>query len=357
MTDMIAEVINPEVVGMELTRVQTEAKLTENEQNELADKFRAYYDRICDWRSKVVLITNPEDPRQQKLAREIRLGLKDVRCDVEKARKVLKEESVRKGKAIDGYANVLKYQCQPTEDKLELIEKAAEFKEAERIRKMIEARTTLVLAEGGDTTIYNFGNMTDEAFAIILQSAKDARVKREEEAKRMEEERIAKEQADLAEREAQRKENERLKAEAAEREAAAKIEREKAAAEKKAMEAKANAEAEAAAAVQREMAAKLKAEREAREAAEAATRAAKQAEETRLAQEREAEQEQLRKDRLAREASERAPDKQKLEEFCVKIMAVPMSATTTEAGALVAKEAVRMQGKMVEWIRAQIVKM
>ena len=34
-----------------------------------------------------------------------------------------------------------------------------------------------------------------------------------------------------------------------------------------------------------------------------------------------------------------------------------MSATTTEAGALVAKEAVRMQGKMVEWIRAQIVKM
>ena len=339
MTDMIAEVINPEVVGMELTRVQTEAKLTENEQNELADKFRSYYDRICDWRAKTVLITNPDDPRQQKLAREIRLGLKDVRCDVEKARKILKEESVRKGKAIDGYANVLKYQCQPTEDKLELIEKAAEFKEAERIRKLIEVRTTLVLAEGGDATIYNFGNMTDEAFAIILQSAKDARVKREEEAKRMEDERIAKEQADLAEREAQRKENERLKAEAAEREAAAKIEREKAAAEK------------------REMEAKLKAEREAREAAEAATRAAKQAEETRLAQERAAEQEQLRKDRLAREASERAPDKQKLEEFCIKIMAVPMSATTTEAGALVAKEAVRMQGKMVEWIRAQIAKM
>jgi hypothetical protein len=336
---MIAEVINPEVVGMELTRVQTEAKLTENEQNELADKFRAYYDRICDWRAKTVLITNPEDPRQQKLAREIRLGLKDVRCDVEKARKMLKEESVRKGKAIDGYANVLKYQCQPTEDKLEQIEKMAEYKEAERIQKLIVARTFLINAEGGDTTIYNFGNMTDEAFAIILQSAKDARVKREEEAKRMEEERIAKEQADLAEREAQRKENERLKAEAAEREAATKIEREKAAAEKKAMEAKLNAE------------------REAREAAEAATRAAKQAEETRLAQERAAEQEQLRKDRLASEASERAPDKQKLEEFCVKIIAVPMSATTTEAGALVAKEAVRMQGKMVEWIRAQITKM
>jgi hypothetical protein len=259
---------------------------------------------------------------------------------------VLKEESVRKGKAIDGYANVLKYQCQPTEDKLELIEKAAEFKEAERIRKMIEARTKLVLAEGGDATIYNFGNMTDEAFAIILQSAKDARVKREEEAKRMEEDRIAKEQADLAEREAQRKENERLKAEAAAAAAAAKIEREKA------KEAAAAAEA-----VQVKMRNQLNAEREAREAAEAATRAAKQAEENRLAQERAAEQEQLRKDRLASEASERAPDKQKLEEFCVKIMAVPMSATTTEAGALVAREAVRMQGKMVEWIRAQIAKM
>lgn len=346
MTDTIAEVIDPEVVGMELTRVQTEAKLTENEQNELADKFRAYYDRICDWRAKTVLITNPEDPRQQKLAREIRLGLKDVRCDVEKARKMLKEESVRKGKAIDGYANVLKYQCQPTEDKLEQIEKMAEYKEAERIQKLIVARTFLINAEGGDTTIYNFGNITDEAFAIILQSAKDARVKREEEAKRMEEDRIAKEQADIAEREAQRKENERLKKEADAAAAAAKIEREKAKA--------AAAEAEA---IQVKMRNQLKAEREAREAAEAATRAAKQAEETRLAQERAAEQEQLRKDRLAREVAERAPDKQKLEEFCVKIMAVPMSATTTDAGALVAKEAVRMQGKMVEWIRAQIVKM
>jgi len=331
-TDKIAEVIDPEVVGMELTRVQTEAKLTENEQNELADKFRAYYDRICDWRAKTVLITNPEDPRQQKLAREIRLGLKDVRCDVEKARKMLKEESVRKGKAIDGYANVLKYQCQPTEDKLEQIEKMAEYKEAERIQKLIEHRTALILGEGGDSTIYNFGNMTDEAFAIILQSAKDARVKREEEAKRINEERLAKERADLAEREAQRMENERLKAEAKEAAALAEV-------------------------VQREMADKLNEERIAREAAEASILAAKQAEERRLEQVSEDEQAQLRKDRLAREATERAPDKEKLEAFCVGIMSVSMGTTTTEAGATVAREAIRMQGKMVEWIRIQIAKM
>ena len=335
----IAEVINPEVVAMDLTKVQTEARLTTDEQNELSDKFKEFYARITDWRGKVVLITNPEDPRQQKMAREIRLGLKDVRCDVERARKTLKEEAVRRGKAVDGYANVLKYLCQPVEDKLEQIEKIAEFREAERIRKMIEIRTALILAEGGDSTIYNFGNMTDEAFAIILQSAKDARVKREEEAKRLNEERLAKERADLEEREAQRIENERLKAEAKARDEAAKIEREKAAAEKKAMEAK------------------LAAERKAREDAENAALAAKQAEEARLAKDRMDEQERLRNERLAREATERAPDKEKLEAFCVGIMAVSMGTTTTEAGAIVAREATRMQGKMVEWIRAQIAKM
>ena len=346
MTDKIAEVIDPEVVGMELTKVQTEARLTPDEQNELSDKFKEFYSRITDWRGKVVLITNPEDPRQQKMAREIRLGLKDVRCDVERARKTLKEDAVRRGKAVDGYANVLKYLCQPVEDKLEQIEKMAEYKEAERIQKLIEARTALILAEGGDSTIYNFGNMTDEAFVIILRSAQDARVKREEEAKRMEAERIVKEQADLAEREAQRKENERLKAEADAAASAAKIEREKAKA--------AAADAEA---VQVKMRNQLKAEREAREAAEASILATKKAEDRRLAQVREDEQAQLRKDRLAREATERAPDKEKLEAFCAKIMAVSIGTTTTEAGETVAREATRMQGKMVEWIRLQIAKM
>jgi hypothetical protein len=283
---------------------------------------------------------------QQKMAREIRLGLKDVRCDVERARKTLKEDAVRRGKAVDGYANVLKYLCQPVEDKLEQIEKMAEYKEAERIQKLIEARTALILSEGGDATIYNFGNMTDEAFAIILQSAQDARVKREEEAKRMEEERIAKEQADIAAREAQRKENERLKAEADAAAAVAKIEREKA-----------KEAAEAAEAVQATMRRQLQVEREAREAAEATTLKVKQAAESRIAKAREDEQAQLRKDRLAREATERAPDKEKLEAFCAKIMAVSMGTTTTEAGATVAREAIRMQGKMVEWIRTQIAKM
>lgn len=335
----IAEVINPEVVGMELQRVATDAKLTTDESDKLRKEFAAFYERITDWRGKVSLITNPDDARQQKMAREIRLGLKEVRCDVEKARKSLKEDAVRRGKAVDGYANVLKYLCEPIEDKLMDIEKRAERIEAERIAKMIEHRTMLLLAEGGDPTIYNLGNMADDAFATILQSAKDARIKREEEARKIEAERIAKEQADAEERERQRLENERLKAEAAAREAEVKAERERVAAEK------------------REMEAKLKAERDAREAAEAAARAAKQAEEDRIRKEREDEQDRLRKERLAREASERAPDKQKLEQFCVQIMAVPMSSTTTEAGAMVAKEAVRMQGKMVEWIRAQIAKM
>lgn len=331
--------VDPEAVGYELRRVSSEAKLTQDESDALRIEFAGYYNRITDWRNKIALITNPDDVRQQKLAREIRLGLKEVRCDVERARKSLKEDAVRRGKAIDGYANVLKYLCEPVEEKLSEIENRAALAEADRIAKMIESRTAMILSEGGDPTIYNLGQMTDDAFSVIMQSCKDARIKREEEAQRIEAERVAKEKADAEERERQKIENERLRKEAAEREAVAQAERAKAAAEKKALEAKLNAE------------------REAKEKAEADARYAKQAEEDRLRKEREDEQERLRKERLAREAAQRAPDKEKLEAFCVQILTPKVDAMSTEAGKTVASEAMRMQAKMVAWIRSQIEKM
>jgi hypothetical protein len=57
-------------------------------------------------------------------------------------RKSLKEESLKRGKAIDGYANVLKYLCEPIEDKLFEIEQYAERKEAARVA---------ALAAGGES--------------------------------------------------------------------------------------------------------------------------------------------------------------------------------------------------------------
>jgi hypothetical protein len=215
-------------------------------------------------------ITDDTDAEQRKKARECRLTLKRIRVNVENTRKTSKEDAVRYGKAVDGMANVLKFLCEPEEKRLEAVEEAEQRREKERIASMVADRMALIQREWGNPAIYNLATMEEEAFLGVLDGLRQARIAKEEEAKKAEAARVAKEKEEAEARERQRIENERLKKEAAVREAEAKIEREKAEA------------------VQREMVAKLKVEREAREAAEAATRAAKQAAELELAKEREA---------------------------------------------------------------------
>jgi hypothetical protein len=216
-------------------------------------------------------ITDDTNAEQRKKARECRLTLKRIRVNVENTRKASKEDAVRYGKAVDGMANVLKFLCEPEEQRLEAIEEAEQRREEGRIKTLVADRTRRILQEEGNPSIYNLAALTDEQFEGIYQSLVQFRVAREEAAKKAEADRIAKEKAEAEAREHQRLENERLKKEAAEREATAKIEREKAEA------------------VQREMEAKLNEERKAREAAEAAEAAAltaKQAAERRLSKER-----------------------------------------------------------------------
>jgi hypothetical protein len=137
----------------------------------------------------------------QKLASTVRKGLKAVRCDIERVRKNLKEESLKKGKAIDGFANVLKYLCEPIEDKLLEIEKHAERVEAARIAAMVSERTASLVAEGADPAAYNLTQMNDETFALILSGAVKTRKDREEAARLAEQQRIEREQADRIARE------------------------------------------------------------------------------------------------------------------------------------------------------------
>jgi hypothetical protein len=267
-------------------------------------------------------VVDDTDPEQRKKARECRIALKGVRVSVEAKRKEAKEDAVRYGKAVDGMANVLKFLCEPEEQRLKGIEEAEQRREQERIESMVASRVDLVRQEGGVPTIYNLATMEEATFLGVIEGLRQARIAKEEAARKAEADRIAKEKADAEAREAQRIENERLKKEAAEREAVAKAEREKAEA------------------TQRELAAKLKAEREAREAAEAAARKAKQEAELQMAKEREeaarkqAEIEAAaKKERDAKAAEERAvkaaeakaaraPDKQKLTAWLDKFQTI-----------------------------------
>lgn len=149
-------------------------------------KFQNYFAIAADWevKAKSIIVTSETQTAEMEMARTGRLFLREKRVAVEKARKELKEQALREGKAIDGIANVLKALIVPIEDYLEQQEKFVEIREAKKAEQL-----------------------------------------RIEVERRIEEERIAKEKADAEALEKARAENERLKAEAMEREAEAEKER------------------------------------------------------------------------------------------------------------------------------------
>jgi hypothetical protein len=171
----------------QLVTIIKESQLEQTKAQYILDNFQDYFKIASEWEIKAstIHVTNADQKTEMKMAREARLFLREKRIDVEKARKTLKEQSLREGKAIDGIANVLKALIEPIEQYLD----------------------------------------KQEHFVEIQQAEEDARLKAEEEIK-AEQERIAKEKADAEERQRISLENEQLKKEAEEREKAEKEKRE-----------------------------------------------------------------------------------------------------------------------------------
>src|SRR5438105_901045 len=81
----------------------------------IIDSFQPLFNQAEEWRKKVeaINITDVSQVREMKLARETRLALKEIRVNTEHARKKLKENCLREGKAIEGIANVIKFLIEP----------------------------------------------------------------------------------------------------------------------------------------------------------------------------------------------------------------------------------------------------
>ena len=287
-------------------------------------------------------VTDATQLTEMKRARELRLGLRAVRIEAEKTRKALKEDSLRRGKAIDGVYNVLEYAVAPVEAKLLEMEEFAARAEAARKAAIKAKREELLQPYGIDLQFYPLGEMSDAAFTQLFDATQFAHEAKAAAAKKAEEERVAKEKAEAAERERVRVENERLKKEAAEKEAALRAEREEAekilAAERRiaaeqaaAAKAKADAERRAleekARKEQEELHRRAAAERAAREKLEAEARARKEAEERRQREEAEA---------AARAAA--APDQEKLRALAALVRTVECPEMATPSGRIAGKE-------------------
>ena len=197
----LIEALKPESVGREIDAVVKGSGLAEDSAITLRGQFADYYSMIVEWRDKAAMVTKPDDSTHQKIAREVRLGLRRVRCEVENTRKQLKADSLARGKAIDGFANVLKYLCEPVEAKLLEVEQFAERQEAARIAAIVADRQTILVSLGVDPTPYNLTAMDDETFKLVVDSEKKKREERLAAERKAEQERIQREQADRIARE------------------------------------------------------------------------------------------------------------------------------------------------------------
>lgn len=312
----------------------------------IVEQFGALFAQAEEWRQKAhaIRVTDVSQKDAMKLARESRLALRRIRCDVENRRKELKEEALRTGQTIDGIARVFRTLVEPIEDYLEKQETFAErlaVKQREA-RRADRARSLELL--GFNHADYDLGAMPDEQFRALLDLAVGMKASREEAARKAEEEKIRK----AAEAEAERVKREedlrraREEAEAA-RKAQAEAEAARREAEAKAAEAarKAKAEADRIEAARRaEFEAREAEERRKREAAEAEARRLREAEEARKRDE-----ERRREEEAARiEAAAKAGDKEKLTAFAQLIRdSVLSSVPSVKSKAASAKVAIAIK--------------
>ena len=363
----------------------------------LLDSYRPIFieahDLLAKAKGVAEAVTDATRVTEIRAAHVLRMQLKEVRLKGDKLREQLKQDSLRRGNAIQGVFNVLKYMVEPVEEALKHAEQIAERAEAARKLALKTEREAALAPYGVDVSFYALAEMPVAAFDQLLANTKAAHEAAKAAALKAEADRLAKEKADAEERERVRAENERLKKEAEEKEAALKVEREKAAKEaaereaalaaERARVAKEQAEAaaaakaeldrrEALAAAERKQAEEAAAEirrvaaenaakaaevarkeREALEAKATAERAAREKLEAEQAAARQAEADRIAAEQEAARKAAAAPDKEKLRAFAEQLWGMKLPELTTEGGIAVLATLKTQHEKYIAWITKQ----
>lgn len=187
--------------------------IDESEGLVLQNNFVTFLQQIESMKQQALSInvTSVDQIDEIKKAREWRLTVKNIRVDCEKVRKKLKEDSLRRGRAIDGMANVIKDIIAPIEEHLDNQEKFVELQEMKRIAEVRQKRILELLEYQVDgNNFQGLGEMPEEQYTHLLNGVKDAFEKALEAAKKADEDRIKREQEEAAERERLKAENAKL---------------------------------------------------------------------------------------------------------------------------------------------------
>lgn len=282
--------------------------------------FKSAFEQAEKWRNQALAlkVTSLDQKAEMKLARTMRLELRNIRISGEKTHKAMKADYLLAGRAIDGVKNLLLAAIVPLERHLEEQEQYGErLAEAERLRVKAEREALLAPFLGEGQPMVALEVMGAEQWDSYLSDAKLLHAAKIQAAQRAEAERIAREQAEAAERERLRIENERLRAESLEREAKVKAERE---------------------AAENEIA-RIKAERDAANAREA----------QRVAQEAA----QANVEAAAAKKAAAAPDRAKIRIIAQDVRSLTVPAVSTPEGAAVLAEITNKIEAFAKWIETQ----
>lgn len=320
----------------ELTKAVQTAGVTEKTQQTLLESFGPHFQEMleCAGEAQFIQVTDESETLKMKRARVLRLEIKKIRTACEATRKVVKEDALRFGKAVDAVAGMIKGECEKFEAHLEGCEKFSERMEAKRVEVRRIDRATKLMPFGTDVRYFDLGGMSEDAWNNLFTREQEAYEGRQAKA-RADAEAAKREEAERQARELKlREENARLKAEAAEVALKARAEREANEAEMRMRQAQIDAE-------RREAEKLLREAREAQDRAEAAERAkAAAAQAQREAEEREA------------RAKEDAPDAAKLREVAERLRTFELPAVGPRAVSVIAR--IREANvKAAAWIEQQ----
>jgi hypothetical protein len=349
------EALTPEVLPKEALVILQETGVEKNTAEYLEKVFSEMFTEAKKWvaQADAIKVTDCSQVSEMQKARELRLTLKNIRCDVENKRKAMKADALAKGKAVDGIANVVKALIEPVESHLQMQEDFAKNVESARKHELFKSRLQMLAVY--DPNVYESGgpdlsDMSHEMFDAMLNGMKMAKEQREEQARKEEEARIAEQkriEEERAEQERQRQKelNEARARAEAEAEQRKKAEAERDEADRKAREQQRKADAELKATQE-----KLEAERK---QAEKLRKEKEEAE--RIEREQRAEADRMERERIlaelnAKQKAEQAPDKDKALAFAEHVKELKVPEMKSEAGKAFQKVLEEQMAKFSSWI-------
>jgi len=154
--------------------------------------FRPFYRDAEDLikQAQAIVVRSEDDHQDMYRARELRLRLRPIRVALEKERVKEKQESLLKGKAIDGVANYIKFAIIEAETHLRIQEDFLKIQETKRRAESVKIRVAALGPFNIDTEFYDLGSMAEGQFEELRRNSEIAFIQKKADEQKAESDRV-----------------------------------------------------------------------------------------------------------------------------------------------------------------------